>query len=56
MLCPRCGKNELDEREVFNPLSRYRRAYICQECGDDETINGNKKEWATDDYMEHWDD
>lgn len=40
--CPRCGKMSMRDVDVENALSRYCDEYICNECGNDEALNGEK--------------
>ena len=39
--CPACGENKLDCYEIRNALSRYRKAYICSDCGMREAFEGD---------------
>ena len=41
-LCPRCGRDSMNEKLVRNALSRYARVYICDDCYPSNTvIRGN---------------
>ncbi len=43
-ICPRCKKNELNEVEVINALSRRdNKSYICSECGQEEAMFDYKR-------------
>jgi predicted RNA-binding Zn-ribbon protein involved in translation (DUF1610 family) len=37
-LCPRCGRDSMNEKLARNALSRYARVYICDDCGTDEAL------------------
>lgn len=37
-LCPRCGRDSMNEKMCRNAVSRYARVYICNDCGTDEAL------------------
>ena len=37
-VCPRCGRDAMDERPARNALSRHAKVYICDACGTDEAV------------------
>ena len=42
-LCPKCKKNFLLEDRVLNSLSRTGEFYICNDCGEKESLENLKK-------------
>lgn len=52
MLCPRCGRDAMDDVLLHNALSRHADLYICSACGMDEALLDMKRsskpltEWA----------
>jgi len=37
--CPRCGKWPMEKEMIDNPLSRYTKIYICNDCGKHEAFS-----------------
>lgn len=37
-VCPRCGRDAMDERPIRNALSRHATVYVCDACGMDEAV------------------
>lgn len=37
-VCPRCGRNAMDENPLHNALSRHATVYVCNACGMDEAV------------------
>ena len=45
-VCPRCGNPALKANPIDNCLSRYVDAYICNDCGTDESMRDYFKSGA----------
>lgn len=37
-VCPRCGRDAMDDNPMRNALSRHATVYICDGCGTDEAV------------------
>lgn len=48
--CPRCGEVMLRSPEALNAISRYRKEYVCSECGEDESM----RDFFGDAPRKHW--